>query len=265
MNKTDYYEILEIEREAAPQKIKEAYRRLAFQYHPDRNGGNPDVLERMKAINEAYAVLSDPQKRTRYDSLRHSYGNSAHDRFREGFSDEDIFKGSDIGQVFEEISRSFGFRSFEDVFKEIYGSGHRSFHFQNGNFFGRGFVWFGGANAPQTTARQKGVFPWLMQKLAGYAFKKITHAAGRHSNDRYDQLMLSTVQARRGGKIPYTDKLSSRNILITVPPGVAEGQMIRLQGLGNVNGYDGSKGDLYLKVEITRSVLHKIREFLKSA
>jgi curved DNA-binding protein CbpA len=75
MEQKDYYEILEIGIEAPPKKIKEAYRSLAFQCHPDRNGGGADALERMKTINEAYAVLSDPAKRKQYDSLRQTYGS----------------------------------------------------------------------------------------------------------------------------------------------------------------------------------------------
>jgi len=94
MDQKDYYEVLEIDGQATDRQIKEAYRRLAFQYHPDRNSGDPGAVERMKGINEAYAVLSDPAKRQRYDSLRQSYGNSAYDRFREGYSEKDIFRGS---------------------------------------------------------------------------------------------------------------------------------------------------------------------------
>ncbi len=63
MNGKDYYEVLDIGFEATGKEIKEAYRRLAFQYHPDRNASDPDAVERMKSINEAYAVLSDPAKR----------------------------------------------------------------------------------------------------------------------------------------------------------------------------------------------------------
>ena len=132
MDQKDYYEILEVDREASPKKVKEAYRSLAFQCHPDRNGGGTDALERMKMINEAYAVLSDPAKRRQYDSLRQTYGNSAYNRFRDGYSEEDIFRGSDINQIFEEISRSFGFRGFEDIFREAYGSGYRTFEFRRG-------------------------------------------------------------------------------------------------------------------------------------
>ena len=70
MAQKDYYEILGVRQGAASQAIKEAYRRLAFEYHPDRNPGNGAAVERMKEINEAYAVLSNAEKRSRYDRLR---------------------------------------------------------------------------------------------------------------------------------------------------------------------------------------------------
>jgi curved DNA-binding protein len=130
MDQKDYYKILGVSREATPKQIKEAYRNLAFQYHPDRNGGSAEAVERMKQINEAYAVLSDPAKRRQYDGFRQTYGDSAYNRFRDGYSEEDIFRGSDINQIFEELSRAFGFRGFEDVFKEAYGSGYRTFEFR---------------------------------------------------------------------------------------------------------------------------------------
>jgi DnaJ-class molecular chaperone len=265
MEQKDYYEILEIEIEASPKKIKEAYRSLAFQCHPDRNGGGADALERMKMINEAYAVLSDPAKRKQYDGLRQTYGNSAYNRFRDGYSEEDIFRGSDINQIFEEISKSFGFRGFEDVFRESYGSGYRTFEFRRGSVFGRGFVWSGGMKqGTPLQGSQKGVFPWLLRKLAGYALKKITGVQTQQKMDRYDQLLLTSLQASKGGKVPYMDKGSSRNLLITIPPGVAHGQTIRLQGLGYVNGSSSTPGDLYLKVEIARPFLQKIRDYLKA-
>lgn len=265
MGQKDYYAILGVDRGATPKQIKEAYRSLAFQYHPDRNGGNAEAVERMKQINEAYAVLSDPAKRRQYDSLRQTYGDSAYNRFRDGYSEEDIFRGSDINQIFEELSRAFGFRGFEDVFKEAYGSGYRTFEFRRGNVFGKGFVWSGGMKRgiPHQGV-QKGIFPWLMGKLTGYALKKITGVQPPQEKDRYDRLALTSSQAEKGGKVPYTDKASARNLLISIPPGISQGQMIRLQGLGYRNGNGSSPGDLYLKVEIARPFLQKIRDYLVS-
>ncbi len=69
MNGKDYYQTLGVDREASQQQVKEAYRRLAFQYHPDRNMGDAGVTQRMMEINEAYAVLGDPKKRKQYDQF----------------------------------------------------------------------------------------------------------------------------------------------------------------------------------------------------
>ncbi|MBP1748584.1 MAG: dnaJ3 [Deltaproteobacteria bacterium] len=256
MDRNDYYEILEINRGASAKEIKEAYRRLAFQCHPDRNPGDAAAALRMKGINEAYAVLSDTVKRAQYDNLRDAYGNSAYDRFRQDHSENDIFRDSDINQIFEEFSRSFGFRNFEDIFKEAYGPGYQSFQFRQGNVFGRGFVFTGRMNrgAFSPGARRR-VFSGLLGKLAGYALKKITGIGIQQDIDRYDVLKLRPEQAKKGGKIPYTDKKDSRSVLISVPPGITQGKIIRLRGLG--------PGDLYLKVEITKPLLKTITDLFK--
>lgn len=100
MAKRDYYEILGIDRNADEATIKRAYRELAMNYHPDRNPGDPHAVERMKEINEAYAVLSDAQRRQRYDT----YGHAG----LEGYTQEDIFRGVDFSNLF----REFGLRDF---------------------------------------------------------------------------------------------------------------------------------------------------------
>ncbi|HHE41562.1 MAG TPA: molecular chaperone DnaJ, partial [Dehalococcoidia bacterium] len=71
MERRDYYEILGVDRSANETQIKRAYRALAMRYHPDRNNGDPEASKRMKEINEAYAVLCDPQKRRVYDAYGH--------------------------------------------------------------------------------------------------------------------------------------------------------------------------------------------------
>src|SRR6266508_406483 len=71
-DKRDYYEILGVSRDAENGELKSAYRRLALQHHPDRNPGNPEAAERFKEASEAYAVLSDPEKRARYDRFGHA-------------------------------------------------------------------------------------------------------------------------------------------------------------------------------------------------
>ena len=123
MSQRDYYQILGAEKNADSKRIKEAYREQAFRYHPDRNKENPEAAEKMKHVNEAYAVLSDPTKRRKYDTLRQQFGSSAYNQFRNNYSQQDIFSGSDINHIFEEMSKAFGFRGFDDIFKEFYGNG----------------------------------------------------------------------------------------------------------------------------------------------
>jgi len=111
--KKDYYEVLGIDRNAEEAAIKKAYRNLAMKYHPDRNPGDARAVERMKEINEAYAVLSDAQKRQLYDT----YGHAG----LEGYTQEDIFRGVDFSSLF----REFGLRDFfgfgDSLFDSFFG------------------------------------------------------------------------------------------------------------------------------------------------
>lgn len=264
MDKRDYYEVLGIDKGAAQQGIKEAYRKLAFQYHPDRNKGDADALERMKEINEAYAVLADPEKRARYDGLRQQYGAYAQDRFRQRYSEQDIFRNSDINQIFEEMAKAFGFRGFDDVFRESYGRGYRTTEFRGPGMFGRVIV-FGPGHGRRREERQpisagQTLVGKVVGRIAQYAIKKIMGRLAGQTTDAHDTITLNEREARQGGKVVYLDQKRSRQITITVPAGIEEGQSIRLRGMG-----DGmlEKGDLYLKVEIRRPLLDKVKKLLK--
>ncbi|MCD6300002.1 MAG: molecular chaperone DnaJ, partial [Dehalococcoidales bacterium] len=103
--KRDYYEVLGIDRNADEAAIKKAYRSLAMKYHPDRNPGDAQAIERMKEINEAYAVLTDAHKRQLYDT----YGHAG----LEGYTQADIFRGVDFSSLFREFGLGdvFGFGS----------------------------------------------------------------------------------------------------------------------------------------------------------
>jgi curved DNA-binding protein len=264
VNSKDYYQVLGIPRDAEQQTIKEAYRRLAFQYHPDRNSGRTDAVERMKEINEAYAVLSDAEKRARYDALRSQYGSQAYDRFRDSYSEQDIFRDSDINQIFEEMVRAFGFRSFEDIFRGSYGPGYRTTEFRGPGVFGRVII-FGPGHRRREVGSQEGYQPNLlgrvMNKVAQYALNKITsQISGGKKPDVYGTITLDEHEATHGGKVVYLDERRSRELTIAVPPGIREGQLIRLRGVGE--GHKG-KGDLYLRVEIRKPLLKRVREFLK--
>ncbi len=98
MSKRDYYEVLSVSRTASDGEIKSAYRKLAVQYHPDKNPGNAEAEEKFKECAEAYAVLSDPQKRAAYDRFGHTGGSAG---FDPGFTNmEDIFDMFGFGDIF---------------------------------------------------------------------------------------------------------------------------------------------------------------------
>ncbi len=112
MAEADYYKILGVDKKASDSEIKKAYRKLAMKYHPDHTKGDKSAEETFKKISEAYAVLSDKEKRQQYDT----YGSAD---FQQRFSQEDIFRGFDFGSIFKE----FGFG----------GGGRGNFHFSFGN------------------------------------------------------------------------------------------------------------------------------------
>ncbi len=148
----DYYELLGVNRDATPEDIRKAYRKLAMQHHPDRNKGDAAATEKMKQLNEAYATLCDHSRRQEYDALRERYGDLAYDRFRQAHSPQDIFRGSDIDQIFEEFARTFGFRGSDEIFREFYGPGYRAYEFHRPGQFGRAYVFYGRSRqAPAVT------------------------------------------------------------------------------------------------------------------
>ncbi len=100
--KRDYYEVLGVSRDARVEEIKKAYRKLALKYHPDRNPGNKEAEEKFKEAAEAYAVLSDSEKRAQYDQFGHSLGGGGFPGFQ-GF--EDAFRG--FGDIFGDLFDDF--------------------------------------------------------------------------------------------------------------------------------------------------------------
>ena len=244
---------------------------MALTYHPDRNRDNPAVAETMKEINEAYAVLSDPEKRREYDSLRQQYGDYAYDRFRQGYSEQDIFRGSDINQIFEEIARSFGLSGFDAIFREFYGTKYRSFQFHRAGFSGRGFVYFSpfGRRSPQPQgppARDNQFGPpsipldGMVGKAAKYFLKKLWAVEWpERGKDLDGAITIDPVQARMGTEIRYFNRGRSADLMVKVPPGTRDGQRIRLKGMGSHGKGGEESGDLYLRVRVKNSFLKRIK------
>ena len=120
MSKKDYYDVLGVQKTVTKDELKSVYRKLALKYHPDRNK-SPEAEEKFKEISEAYAVLSDQEKRKRYDTYGH-VGN------------EEVFRGSEDN--FAEIFKDIGFGNVGDIFEQIFGrmGGGRGGGFNNDPF-----------------------------------------------------------------------------------------------------------------------------------
>ena len=118
----DYYKSLGVDKKASAIEIKKAYRKLALKYHPDKTKGDKALESKFKKISEAYAVLSDSEKKNQYDT----YGSAD---FSQRFSQEDIFKNFDLGDIFKEFG--FGGSSRRGGFSSAFGGGQRQGGFSN--------------------------------------------------------------------------------------------------------------------------------------
>jgi curved DNA-binding protein CbpA len=281
MEQKDYYKILGVSEGASYEEIKKTYRKLAFQYHPDKNPGKEEM---MKEINEAYAVLSDDRKRREYDSYRQSYGFFARDKFRQTYTDQDIFKDSDINQVFAELSRVFGFHGPEDIFSRstFYGNQFRTFQFKGPGFTGQGFFFFGlmsktyqdilRSSQYQTSeapAYRPSFFSRILlkgvQAFQHHMAKKYGLELPERGKDIEGEIAIPSEVASAGGRVPYhyANPENPRDIMIKITPGIREGQKIKLRGLGKDGRHGGESGDLYLKVSFQTSWLKKIKEVFR--
>jgi curved DNA-binding protein CbpA len=279
MEQKDYYKVLGVSENSSSEEIKKTYRKLAFQYHPDKNTGNEEM---MKEINEAYAVLSDERKRREYDSYRRSYGFYARDKFRQTYTDQDIFKNSDINQVFGELSRAFGFNKPEDIFSRstFYGDQFRSFQFRGPGFTGKGFFFFGPMSKNyqhmfNTSRYQTGNAPVQRPSLLSKIFLKGIQSFQKHIAEKYglelpergkdveDKITILPDVASAGGKVRYYYAKSDnpRDLMIKIPPGIKEGRKIKLKGMGKNGKYGGEAGDLFLKVKVHTPLFKKIKNF----
>lgn len=130
MYQKDYYEILDLNRDASEDEIKRAYRKLALKYHPDHHPDDLESEEKFKEISEAYAVLSDPEKRKQYDQFGHS-------GFKRRYNTEDIFNDLNFEELFREFGFPFENRSFRGFFcgRRGRGCGRRKANFFRGAFF----------------------------------------------------------------------------------------------------------------------------------
>ncbi len=211
----DYYELLGVSKTASAEEIKKAYRKLALKYHPDRNPDDKDAEARFKKISEAYAVLSDPEKRKQYDT----YGSSG---FHQRYSQEDIFRGFDLN----DILRQFGF-------------GGATFHGSGGFRTGGGQNPFADLFGQATGAGTTG----FRSRTASRPVKgeDLTYALTVSLEDVLNGAE-KTISLQQGGR--------TQNVVVKIPRGIEAGKRLRLAGKGQPSPTGGPPGDLYLKIDV---------------
>ncbi|GAB4335330.1 MAG: DnaJ C-terminal domain-containing protein [Desulfobulbaceae bacterium] len=215
----DYYEVLGVAKTASADEIKKAYRKLALRYHPDRNQGDKAAEARFKEINEAYAVLSDSEKRKQYDT----YGST---EFHQRFSQEDIFRGFDLNSILRQFG--FGDTSFGGAFGSTSG-------FRSGSGM-HGFSFFGNAGPMGGSGCRGG---------------SCGPAPTRGQDLTYD-LTITLEEVLRGAEktISLRHNGAPQNISVKIPKGIDSGTKLRVSGKGSPSPTGGPPGDLYLRVNV---------------
>ena len=213
----EYYEVLGVAKTATADEIKKAYRKLALKYHPDKNPGDKAAEEKFKEISEAYAVLSDAEKRKQYDT----FGSTG---FRQRYSQEDIFRNFDLN----DILRQFGF-----------GTGFRG----TGGFHTGGFRTAGGGSPFE------GMFG---QTMRGGGCGGGCGPQPVKGGDLTYELTVTLEDVLHGAEktISLRQNGRSQNVSVKVPKGIEDGKRLRLPGKGGPSSSGGPPGDLYLKVHV---------------
>ena len=258
MKYKDYYEILGVTRNATEKEIKSAYRKLAKKYHPDVNKAK-DASEKFKDVNEAYEVLSDPQKRQRYDSLGSNWQAGSDFTPPPGFENINFDFGG-----FGGFGGMGGNTRYQKVnYEDLGGLGGFS------DFFSSLFGDFGGQSS-RTNYGQK-----------ARSYRQSNKQPPAKSLDIYESIVIEPEDVMDGVsksvKITYMDKCPdcsgrgsscykcggtgiasiSKNLNIKIPKGIKEGQKIRLTGEGKKDEY-GNVGNLYLTVKFNPKSKYKV-------
>jgi molecular chaperone DnaJ len=260
--KRDYYEVLGVDRNAPQDEVKKAFRKLAFQLHPDRNKEKGSE-EKFKEVSEAYAVLSDPEKRQKYDAFGHA-GISG------SYSQEDIFRGADFSD--------FGI-NIEDIFERFFGGGFGGFGFQRvraGPQRGRNLQTMveitleqaaSGAEVELSLNRleqcsrcggsgaEPGSSVVTCPKCGG------TGQIQRSVSSPFGRMVTVTTCDRCQGRGRTPERPCSKchgdgveegrkKINVKIPPGVEDEVYLTIRGQGEAGLYGGPAGDLYVGVRI---------------
>jgi curved DNA-binding protein len=286
MDYKDYYKILGVERKATEDEIRKAYRKLAMQYHPDRNPGDKQAEERFKEINEAYQVLSDPNKRTHYDRLGSDYsswqrrgapGDFNWDQYG-GFPGGTRVDPDDMQDIFSDFFRTvFGIRGEVPGSRQSQAQGY-----QQELEISLDEAFKGTTRVLQSNGKQKqvhipaGVRAGSKVRVAGAGPNgldlylivdvKDDKRFERRGDDLHTTATVSVFTAILGGEADV-ETLNGK-VKLNIPAGTQPEQVFRLSGRGMPHVKNANeKGDLYvhLKVQIPKYLSAKQRELLDEA
>ena len=262
----NYYQILGVDENFSDDQIRRNYRKLAMQYHPDRNPGSSEAEEKFKEIAEAYGVLTDPEKRRQYDTMRRFGGDRAQPgadgfQFRQEDILRDLFQNAQFQQMlhglFGEFQRS-GFRGNSQFIRQIFFGGGKGLFIGGVLLFGT----LGGSRLLGPVARKLiTAAPLLL--TAGKTLKNMLSKgksprsasesrpsqmaeASPDTLDLHYQVPLTAEQLASGKKVRIsTGQAGNTEVLqVMIPAGSRDGQILRLQGRGIVGAK--RRGDLYL-------------------
>jgi curved DNA-binding protein len=219
MEYKDYYQILGVGKDASEKDIKRAFRRLARQCHPDVNPGDAQAEERFKEINEAYEVLSDPEKRGKYDQLGSAWQDWGQRGGRPG--DFDWSRWATRAPGGQGVHVRYG--TVEDL-DDLFGGGSPFSDFFSQIFGGMG----GGGSATP----------------GGFQY----HVRPQHGQDYEQEVEISLPEAYHG-TTRHLQK-DGRQLEVKIPPGARTGTRIRMAGEGGTSAASGAPGDLYLRVKV---------------
>jgi curved DNA-binding protein len=218
MQYKDYYSILGVDKNASDKEIKKAYRKLANQYHPDKNQGDKVAEEKFKEVNEAYQVLSDPEKRKKYDTLGANW-----EAYEKGGFDFSQYggQGSPGG------SRTFYFEGDPSQFFGGQGSGFSDF-FE---------MFFGGGGG-----RTDDAFSQFSSRGGGRRSRAVK------GQDIQAEMEVTLLEAYQGSK--RTFELNGQKLRMEIKPGAYDGQKLRIKGKGMPGANGGPNGDLYIILKV---------------
>lgn len=213
----DYYSILGVSRSASPDDIKRAFRKLARQYHPDVNPGDQAAEAKFKEISEAYEVLSDSDKRQKYDQFGQYWQQASRGG---GYGVPSDFSGFDFSN----------YGSFDEFINELLGR------------FGSGY---GDAGTGSTSG-----YGYRTAPRGGFRddFGGFSNAASTQSLDQEAKISLSMSEAFHGTQKRL--RIGSEEVEVRIPAGAKQGSKVRLRNKGNLNTTSGRRGDLYLIVNL---------------